>query len=114
MLSVLGAQEVYVSVESCGKQRSPKTNLGTSKCHQLQRRLLVKELPAQVLAFHNLSQKQKGLGYKPSPSYYQTVVAKVSHRFPITRSNENEKKSRPISRIADVFQCPAWQHALWS
>ena len=88
MLSTFGVKEEYTSSESCGKQRSPKTNLGTSKCHQLQRRLLVKELPAQVLAFHNLSQKQKGLGYKPSPSYYQTVVPKASHNYVVTRSEK--------------------------
>ena len=31
--------------------------------------------------------KQKGLGYKPSPNYYQTTVHELLHISLVTRSN---------------------------
>jgi len=33
--------------------------------------------------------KQKGLGNKPSPNYYQAIVVKLLHRYLITRCNFN-------------------------
>lgn len=42
--------------------------------------------------------KQKGLGIKPSPNYYQASEPKVWHKSKVTRSNYCVKKSRPISR----------------
>ena len=33
------------------------------------------------------NEKQKGLGYKPSPNYYQTTVPELCHKSEVTRSN---------------------------
>ena len=41
--------------------------------------------------------KQKGLGNKPSPNYYQAIVVKLLHRYLITRCNFNVIEESPYN-----------------
>ncbi len=43
----------------------------------------------------NRAGKQKGPGYEPGPDYYQSVVHKVLHEFPVTRSNFKNTEASP-------------------
>ena len=38
---------------------------------------------------NSIVEKQMGLGYKPSPDYYQTSVIELSHKIQIFQSNKD-------------------------
>jgi hypothetical protein len=47
----------------------------------------LRKYPAMVTVDKNQYGKQKGVGIKPTPNYYQTSGLELLHNFSVTRSN---------------------------
>jgi len=57
---------------------------------------------------NSTEEKQKGLGNKPSPNYYQTVVVKVLHRSELIGAKQKGLGIKPSPNYYQASEPKVW------